>query len=83
MSTEKSDQPAEMIPDEEYEFYARHENQEPQGRPRRRTARLTTPIPVRFPPEVLEEIKRRADADDRTISSWIRRAVEQELHRSA
>jgi hypothetical protein len=38
---------------------------------------------VRFPPEVLEEIKRRADADDRTISSWIRRAVEQELHRSA
>jgi predicted HicB family RNase H-like nuclease len=83
MSTEKSDQPDEMTPDEEHEFCTRAENQEPQGGPRRRTARLTTPIPVRFPPEVLEEIKRQAEADDRTISSWIRRAVEQKLHRSA
>lgn len=39
-----------MTPDEEYDFYARPENQEPQGTPRRRAGRLTAPIPVRFPP---------------------------------
>ncbi len=72
-----------MSPDEEYEFYDRPENQEPQGVPRRRSRRLTAPIPVRFPPELLEEIKRRADADDRSVSAWIRRAVEHELSRSA
>ena len=72
-----------MSPDEEYEFYDRPENQEPQGAPRRRSRRLTAPIPVRFPPELLEEIKRRADADDRSVSAWIRRAVEHELSRSA
>ena len=74
---------SEMTPDEEYEFYADPVNQEPQGRPRRRRSRLTTPIPVRFPPEVLEQIKDRADADDRSVSSWIRRAVEHELNRPA
>ena len=72
-----------MTPDEEYEFYARPENQEPQGPPRRRRARLSTPIPVRFPPELLEEIRRAADADDRSVSAWIRRAVEHELRRPA
>ena len=72
-----------MTPDEEYNFYAQPENQEPQGRPRRRTARLTAPIPVRFPPELLEEIRRRADEDDRSVSSWIRLAVEHELQRPA
>lgn len=73
----------DLTPDEEYEFYAKAENQEPQGKPRRRAARLTSPIPVRFPPELLEEVKRRAQADDRSVSSWIRRAVEHELGRSA
>jgi predicted HicB family RNase H-like nuclease len=72
-----------MTPDEEYDFYAQPENQEPQGPPRRRSARLTTPIPVRFPPELLEEIRRRAGEDDRSVSSWIRRAVEHELQRPA
>ncbi len=73
----------EMTPEEEYEFYARPENQVPQGPPRRRKASLTAPIPVRFPKSTMEEIKRRADADDRTVSAWIRRAVEAELHRTA
>lgn len=73
----------EMTPDDEYEFYAKAENQVPQGAPRRRGARLTSPIPVRFPPELLEEVKRRAQADDRSVSSWIRRAVEHELGHSA
>lgn len=72
-----------MNPDEEYEFYCRIENQEPQDEPRRRSRRLTAPIPVRFSPELLEEIKRRAAADDRSVSAWIRRAVEHELSRSA
>jgi len=31
----------------------------------------------------MAEIKRRAEADDRSVSSWIRRAVEAELRRSA
>lgn len=72
-----------MTPDDEYDFYARPENQQPQGPPRRRTVRLTAPIPVRFPPELLEEIRRRAADDDRSVSSWIRRAVEHELQRPA
>jgi len=72
-----------MTPDEEYEFYADPENQIPTGKPRRRTAKLTAPIPVRFPADVLDEVRRRADADDRSVSSWIRRAVEHELNRTA
>lgn len=73
---------APMTPEQEYEFYADPANQAPQGPPRRR-ARLTDPVPVRFPPELLDEIRRRAQADDRSVSSWIRRAVEHELDRSA
>jgi hypothetical protein len=64
---------------EEYEFYAKPENQEPQGPARRRRSQLTELVPVRFPPETLEEIRRRAGEDDRSVSSWIRRAVEREL----
>ena len=71
-----------MNPDEEYEFYALPENQVPQGRPRRRS-RMTEPVPVRFPPATLDEVRRRADADDRSVSSWIRRAVEHELNKQA
>lgn len=77
MTTEPS------TPEQEYDFYAQPANQEPQGPPRRRTKRLTAPIPVRFPPELLDEVKRRADADDRSVSAWIRRAVEHELNRPA
>jgi predicted HicB family RNase H-like nuclease len=72
-----------MTPNEEYDFYSRPENQEPQGPPRRRSSRLTSMIPVRFSPETLDEIRRRADAEDRSVSSWIRRAVEHELRDSA
>jgi predicted HicB family RNase H-like nuclease len=69
-----------MTREEEFEFYAQAENQEPQGPPRRRKSKLTELVPVRFPPETLEEIRRRAGEDDRSVSSWIRRAVEHELH---
>ncbi len=64
---------------EERDFYAEPENQEPQGSARRRKARLTELVPVRFPPETLERVRSAADADDRSVSSWIRRAVEREL----
>lgn len=68
-----------MTGDEENEFYARSENQEPQGPARRRRSKLTEMVPVRFPPETLEEVRRRAGDDDRSVSSWIRRAVQHEL----
>jgi hypothetical protein len=71
-----------MTRDEEYELYSHPENQEPQGPPRQRRSRLTEMVPVRFPPETLAEVRRRAGEDDRSVSSWIRRAVENELERS-
>ena len=55
-----------MTPDEEYDYYARPENQQAQGTPRRRSTRLTAPIPVRLPPELLDEIRQRAGEDDRS-----------------
>jgi len=72
-----------MTPDQEYEFYAREENQQPQGPARRRRPRLSEPVPVRFPPELLEQIRRAAEADDRSVSAWLRRAAEHELRRPA
>ena len=70
-------------PEEEHAFYAQPENQEPQGPPRRRKSRLSAMVPVRLPPELLEEVRQRAEADERSVSSWIRRAVEHELRHSA
>ena len=72
-----------MTRKQEHDFYARPENQTPQGPARRRTQNLTELVPVRFPPDVLEEVRRRADDDDRSVSAWIRRAVEDQLRRSA
>ncbi|KRE36984.1 CopG family transcriptional regulator [Janibacter sp. Soil728] len=73
----------QMTPEQEYEFYAEPRNQEPQGPARRRKSPLSTPVPVRFPADLLENVKRAAEADDRSVSAWIRRAVEHELSRSA
>ena len=70
----------QMTPDEEFEFYARPENQKPQGPGRRR---LTATVPVRFPAELLEQVRAAAAAEDRSVSSWIRRAVESELRHPA
>lgn len=72
-----------MTPEQEYDFYAQPGSQEPQGPARHRQPRLSAMVPVRFPPELLAEIRRRAEADDRSLSSWIRRAVEHELRNSA
>jgi len=46
-------------------------------------ARLTASIPVRFPDDTLALIRARADADHRTVSSWIRHVVQQELEETA
>ena len=70
-------------PEQEYDYYAEPDNQQPQGPPRRRQARLSEMVPVRFPPELLDRIRRRAEADDRSLSAWIRRAAEHELDNSA
>ena len=69
-----------MNPDEEHAFYADPANEEPQGPPRRR---LTDAVPVRLDADILAAVRERAQRDDRSISSWIRLAVEQELSRSA
>jgi len=69
-----------MTPEQEHAFYADPANQMPQGPPVRRKAKLSEPVPVRFPKELLTEIRSRA-ADDRSVSNWIRRAVEHELAR--
>ncbi len=68
-----------MTPAEEDEFYKKPENQIPQGPPRRRKEPMTDPVPVRFPPDVLEQVRAAAEADDRSVSSWIRRAVTRTL----
>lgn len=72
-----------MTPDQENAFYADPANLAPQGAVRRRgTKRLSEPVPVRFPEELLAELKARAAADDRSVSNWVRRAVEHELART-
>ncbi len=75
--------PRKMTREEEYEFYGRPENHEPQGLARRRRGRLNEIVPVRFAEDTLEHVRERAAADDRSVSSWIRRAVEHELEREA
>ena len=63
------------------DYYGDPEMREPApGLPRRRPVRpLTQHMPVRFPAETIEEVKRLADADGMTVSAWIRRAVERAL----
>ena len=68
-----------MTAQEEYEFYKDPKNLEPQGPPVRRRNKLTELVPVRFAPETLEKVKELAEAEDRSVSSWIRRAVDAAL----
>jgi len=77
------DDDREMTPQEEYEFYLDPKNLEPLGPPVWRKTPLNAPVPVRFSPEAMAEIKRRAAADDRSVSAWIRRVVEAELNHPA
>ncbi len=57
-------------------------NQEPQGPDVRRRPKLSAPVPVRFPEDALRQLRDRAADDDRSVSQWIRRAVERELARA-
>lgn len=68
-----------MPPQDEYEFYADPANQEPQGPVRHRRANLSELVPIRFDKNTIDKVKELAAADDRSVSSWIRRAVEHEL----
>lgn len=70
-----------MTPEQEHEFYTHPENREPVGPPVRRRGRYGAPVPVRFSDELLARVKDEAEKDDRSVSSWIRRAVEHELER--
>jgi len=49
--------------------------------PDRARGRLTEMVPVRFDAETLHALKARAATDHRSVSSWIRRAVDLELDR--
>ncbi len=69
-----------MTTQDEYDFYADPANQEPQGPARRRRANLSELVPVRFDKDTIDKVKELAAADDRSVSSWIRRAVEHELN---
>lgn len=71
-----------MTPNEENAFYADPDHEVPQGLPVRRRAKLSEPLPVRFSEDLLREVRNLAAADDRSVSNWIRRAVEHELERS-
>ncbi|WP_442902011.1 YlcI/YnfO family protein [Geodermatophilus sp. FMUSA9-8] len=85
MSTPEHDSTQGITPEQEHAFYADADNQVPQGPPVRRRARpgyLSAPVPVRFPEELLRQVRERAAADDRSLSQWIRRAVEHELART-
>ena len=61
-----------MTRQEEHDFYADPDSQTPQGPARRRASKLSELVPVRFPPETLAKIRDAADADDRSVSAWIR-----------
>lgn len=64
---------------EEHKLYEDPEYQRPQGPGRRRKSRFTELVPVRFAPEILAAVRQEAEAEDRSVSSWIRRAVEAAL----
>lgn len=65
-----------------HEFYADPTNQVPAGPAYRRAGRrLSATVPVRFPQAVIDAVKRLADRDGVTVSSWIRRVVIREVMR--
>ena len=64
------------------DYYKDPENQIPAGPAYRRKAeRLSSTMPVRFPQEVIAAVKRLAELDGMTVSSWIRHVVAKEIKR--
>mgnify|MGYP000895691212 CR=1 FL=1 len=70
-----------MNDDEAFEHYDNPAAREPAtGTPRRRSSKpLTQHVPVRFPVESINRVKALADEEGLTVSTWIRRAVDQAL----
>lgn len=66
--------------DEAFEYYAGPKNRVPAG-PGRRRATKSTHVPVRFTPEMIADVKRLAEKDRKTVSTWIRDAVADEVDR--
>lgn len=62
------------------EDYADPKNRVPVGPARRRTTK-STHVPIRFTPQLIAEVKRLAQIDRKTVSTWIRDAVEAETAR--
>jgi hypothetical protein len=63
-----------------YEFYLDPDNQVPAGAGQRRQGRrLSATVPVRFPQEMIEAVRRFAGQDGVTVSTWIRRLVGKEI----
>jgi len=77
-----TDTTSHPTPEQEHALYADPVNQEPQGPGVRRRSKLSAPVPVRFPEDMLQQLRDRAADDDRSVSQWIRRAVERELARA-
>jgi hypothetical protein len=71
-----------MDDNEAQEFYADPANQVPAGAAYRRAGRrLSATVPVRFQQAVIDAVKRLADRDGVTVSSWIRAVVVREVLR--
>lgn len=72
----------EMSDLEAYDYYAKSENQMPVGPAHRRTIPVKPAHPhIRFNPEVIEQIKSLAAADNITVSSWVRKVIDAEIKR--
>ena len=72
-----------MTRQEERAFYTDPANREPQGAARRRKSNLSEPVPVTGLPDTLAKIRNAAEADERSVSAWIRRAVDRDLDQVA
>ncbi len=71
-------------PQEEYDFYADPANQvpvDPTPHRRRRHGPMSSPIPTRYPTDLLEAIREHADSSHVSLSTWIRQAAYEKLQR--
>jgi hypothetical protein len=65
-------------------YYEDPEHRKVTGPGRKRSGavpRLTTHVPIRFSAAVIERVKELAGEDGKTVSSWIRDVIEQEVLR--
>jgi hypothetical protein len=73
----------EMDLEQAHEFYKNPANLVPAGPGRRpqRPATMSGTVPVRFSPDMIMAVRRLADQDGVTVSSWIRGLVSKEIQR--